>query len=156
MPMITFLVRDQNKNKGCHLLVSTVKCVCVDEDGVNQGTTKEYKKNVEKDQFGNNNNNIVFFSRTSIDFRTRCRGQRWSSARQRTWRTGPTLIFSAAGTYSNLIDSGAATYKLQWPPEQLGPLFSGLRLLFSADPKPALNGETVATFAISLIKCMDI
>ena len=46
MPMITFLVRDQNKNKnkGCHLLVSTVKCVCVDEDGVNQGTTKEYKK----------------------------------------------------------------------------------------------------------------
>ena len=107
MPIITFLVRDQNKNKnkGCHLLVSTVKCVCVDEDGVNQGTTKEYKKNVEKDQFGNNNNNIVFFSRTSIDFRTRCRGQRWSSARQRTWRTGPTLIFSAAGTYSNLIDS---------------------------------------------------
>ena len=46
MPMITFLVRDQNKNKneGSHLLVSTVKCVCVDEDGVNQEQQKSTKK----------------------------------------------------------------------------------------------------------------
>ena len=61
MPMITFLVRDQNKNKneGSHLLVSTVKCVCVDEDGVNQEQQKSTKKTQKKDQFGNNNNNIV-------------------------------------------------------------------------------------------------